>query len=101
MPCSKLKNPANLSKNVKDLYSAILRYRTLKEDADSDLRYRVFTHVEEIKKLQGLVRELEGRNRSIIARTETAEARVVELEAQLALAHRKIISTEVHCVVLR
>ena len=70
-------------------------YRGAKEEADADLRYRVSTHVQEIKSLQSCVRELEDQNRRHVSRSEFAEAKVIHLENQLSQLNLKLIQKEV------
>jgi hypothetical protein len=94
--CLKLKNPDGLSRDIKNVYKKLMKYREVKEDADCGLRYRVSTHVQEIKFLQEQVRRLEAENRSSIARAVHAEAVQLELQKRLDFTIMKLQQSQVN-----
>jgi len=91
----KLKNPNGLAKSTRELYENVVKLRDLKDEADDELRYRVSTHVQELRTLQTHVRDLEEKNRASVKRAEAAEAQAALLERNLKFAAVRMTELQV------
>ncbi len=93
---TRLKNPDELSLYNKQLYETLCKYKDTKDHNDSLLRERMVSHVDEIKTLQGHVRQLEEERRESIRKQKELEEENISLLQQRDNALRKVMQEEVN-----